>query len=198
MHAAWSVLFTLMISLYSASAACAAGWSGETEAGGAEKSPTFASQYVFYDAPHVNALARYFYVNDVLERGEFAVGPTFNIKGVTTKLQFGLTTNRDALFALTAIGSISGHTIIYIADAKVSTGERPSTFYEKLFVAITPGGTLQLRIEDFLVEKKNGFLRLGVEYRVSVTKSTHFFVAPFYDPDNHEWGGQAGIRFFDW
>jgi len=61
-----SVCFGLFINLFAScfvTPALAGSFSSETEVGGAKKSATFASQYIFYNAENFNALARYFYVD---------------------------------------------------------------------------------------------------------------------------------------
>ena len=173
--------------------------SGETEMGGGKKSSFFASQYLFYDEAQWNLLARYFYVDKVLNRGEFALGPTFQTHGVMTKFQFGATTDREAMMAMTLIATLGGHNVLYIGDAKVNTTDIPNTFYEKLFVAITCDDRFQLRVEHLLVGTDQDFLRLGGEFRYQLYGgNVHFYVAPFYNPINKEEGVQSGLRFFNW
>ena len=67
--------------------------SGETEAGSNGKGGSFFSQYLFYDFKDANVLTRYFVVNGAVNRGEFAIGPTFKLgKKTVVKPAFGATT----------------------------------------------------------------------------------------------------------
>ncbi len=172
-------------------------WSGETELGSNGRGGSFFSQYVFYDTKGANVLTRYFWVNGVLRRGEFSVGPTFHLKNDTVlKLQFGATTERSIQTAGTLSAKPFNHDIFYIADGKLSAIGRSNEFYQKLFVAINTKGSWQFRIEDLIVGHEQIFLRIGGEYRRFLPRQTHLYAAPFYDPIIHSFGAQVGFRFF--
>lgn len=187
--------FTFILLLVSGPA-FAQGLSGETEVGTDGKGGSFFSQYLFYDFNRVNVLTRYFWVNGVLERGEFAVGPTMKLGDSVLKLQFGGTTDKDVMLAGTLSTKILGHDVFYIADGTLSTTEAPNTLYQKAFIALTKGGSWQFRVEDLQVGKKQEFLRIGLEYQRKLPHNSHLFIAPFYDPIKNGVGGQVGFRFF--
>lgn len=173
--------------------------SGEAEVGTDGRGEGFFSQYLFYDLKNVNVLTRYFWVNGVLRRGEFAVGPTLKFgNGSVLKFQFGGTTDREVMAAGLLVAKIAGHEILYIADGKLSTQDGPHTLYQKIFVLLDKGsfGSLQFRAEDLQVGSEQGFLRIGLEYQHNLPDSAHLFLAPFYDPIRKQVGGQVGLRFF--
>ena len=190
--------FGLIIILFSVKTACAQ-LNGETEIGSNETGESFASQYVNYDFVRTNVLTRYFWVNRTLERGEFAVGPTFKLNEDTTlKFQFGGTTDREIMLAGTLATKIAGHDVLYIVDSKISTTGTANTLYEKVFIAMSPKGELQTRAEHLLVGSESAFLRLGIEGQIKLSTHAQIFFAPFYDPldINRSFGGQIGFRFF--
>jgi len=170
--------------------------SGETEIGTDGKGQPFFSQFAFYDFENSNFLARYFGVRGVVNRGEFGYGPTFNFDETVVKFQFGGTTDRDVMLAGNVSAEIWGIPIFYIADGKLSTTDRPNTLYQKMWTQINKSGSWQLRIEDLQVGNRQGFLRIGVEYRHIAPDIAHLFFAPFYDPINRGFGVQIGFRFF--
>lgn len=177
--------------------ALAEGVSGETELGTDGKGEPFISQYVFYDTERSNLLTRLFWVEGVLNRGEFAYGPTLKMGEVGLKLQFGGTTNRDLMLGANIFSKIKNRDVFYIVDWKISTTDRPNTVYQKGWYQINGSGSWQFRVEDLQVGSKQAFLRIGVEYRRDTSKTTHLFVAPFVDPTNRGFGGQLGFRFWD-
>jgi hypothetical protein len=188
---------SLFLLLLPVSALAQQGWSGETEVGTDGKGENFFSQYVFYDVENYNVLVRYFWVNDALNRGEFAIGPTFKIKQQNVlKLQFGGTTDKDVMVAGLIVTKVANRGILYIADAKFSTTDSPNTLYQKVFVALNARGSFQFRAEHLQVGSVQGFLRLGAEYQQSLPRQTQLFVAPFYDPIKKTLGIQGGFRFF--
>lgn len=207
-------LFSIFLSL-AAVPAFAQGWSGESEVGTDLRGGAFVSQYAFYDFADehgkpccMNFLARYFWVNDTLHRGEVAFGPTFRIGKAVLKLQPGLAIGANDEYDFMAAGvfsvAVRGHYVLYIADYKKnmqkSVDEKPdaSVLYQKLFVALTKNGRWQLRAEHLRVGRTTGFLRLGGEYQHKLGKSgsQHLYLAPFYDPVVGKPGVQAGYRFF--
>lgn len=143
-------------------------------------------------------MTRYFKVNGILERGEFALGPTINLNdNDKLKLQFGGTTDREIMLAYVLIDRLKGHDIIHIFDAKLATREEGANeLYQKFFFAINKSGKWQIRIEDLQVGDKQSFLRLGIEYQQKIPDGAHIFIAPFYDPIHKSLGGQFGLRFF--
>jgi hypothetical protein len=173
------------------------GWSGETESGADGKHEVFFSQYVNYDTKNWNILTRYFWVKGVVNRGEFAAGPTFKVTEHTVvKLQFGGTTNKAVMAAGTILTEVRQHSVLYIADAKFSTTGTPNTLFQKVFVALNKKGSVQLRAEHLQVGKSQDFLRLGLEYQHNMPGKTQLFVAPFFDPVRKTGGLQGGFRFF--
>jgi len=189
----------ILISLAFSSLAQAGSWSAETEGGGSEKSASFASQYLFYNGEHGNALARYYYVEDELERGEFAAGPTWHLGPTEVQIQVGVTTLDQAMTAILVVAPIAGHTVVYVGDAKTSWIGEAHTFYQKMWIALSEDETWQVRLEDFLVDGVNEYALLGVEYRFHLLEGkVELFVAPFYDLDNKELGGQGGLRLLNW
>ena len=191
------MLFAIATLLLVSGSAFAQNLSGETEVGTDGKGEGFFSQYLFYDFKKVNVLTRYFYVNEVLQRGEFAIGPTLKLRnGNVLKLQFGGTTDKEVMLAGTFIAKIKGREVLYIADGKLSTQDGPHTLYQKLFVPLVKNGAWQFRVEDLQVDSDQGFLRVGLEYQHKIPDNAHIFVAPFYDPIQKAVGGQFGLRFF--
>ena len=192
-----SLFFSIVLLLVSGPS-FAQGLSGETEVGTNGNGGSFFSQYVFYDFSKVNVLTRYFYVNGVLERGEFSLGPTIGLgNGRVLKFQFGGTTDEEVQVAGLLVAKVKGHGILYIADGKLAIpSEQTHTFYQKLFVALTDKTTWQFRVEHLQVGKEQGFLRIGLEYQQGMPNGSHLYIAPFYDPINEKFGSQVGFRFF--
>ena len=191
------LFFVIVSLLLSRQPVSAQNLSGETEVGTDGKGESFFSQYLFYDIEHVNVLARYFWVNGVLQRGEFAIGPTLKLNsGNVLKLQFGGTTDEEIMIAGLLIAKVRGREVLYIADAKLSTQDGPHVLYQKLFVPLTKGGAWQLRTEHLQVGSNQSFLRIGPEYLRNLPGSAHVFIGPYYDPIRKGVGGQVGIRFF--
>lgn len=191
------LLFAITSLLLASGPAFAQNLSGETEIGTDGKGEGFFSQYLFYDTKNINVLTRYFYVNGVLKRGEFSVGPTLKLgNGNLLKLDFGGTTDKEVMIAGTLIAKIRGREILYIADCKLSTQGGPHMLYQRLFVPLVKSGRWQFRVEDLQVESDQSFLRIGLEYRQNIQKNAHVFIAPQYDPIRKAVGGQFGVRFF--
>lgn len=190
------MFFAIIFILLASGPVLAQNMSGETEVGTDRKGGEFFSQYLFYDTKNINILARYFYVHNLIKRGEFAIGPTMKFNDNVLKLQFGGTTDSEVMLASTLSANIGGREFFYITDAKLSTRGGPYTLYQKLFVPLTKSGILQFRAEDLLVGGDQGFLRVGLEYRYNLSDTRHIFFAPFYDPFLKEFGGQFGLRFF--
>lgn len=192
------VLFFVFVSLFLVSgSAFAQNLSGETEVGTDGKGEGFFSQYLFYDTDKVNVLTRYFYVNGVLQRGEFAVGPTLKLGNSNVfKFQVGGTTDKEVMLAGLLIIKVKGREVLYIVDGKLTTQGGPNALYQKLFIPVTKSDTWQFRVEDLQVGGKQGFLRIGLEYRHRLPDNAHVFVAPYYDPIRKAFGGQFGLRFF--
>lgn len=194
----YRLIFAVLITFLSCSGA-AAQMSGETEAGSDGKGGSFVSQYLYYDFPRLNLLGRYFWVKGVLQRGEFALGPTLQLNKTTTvKLQFGGTTEQDVMVAGVILAKVKKRDAIYIGDAKLSTtAGHPSTFYQKAFFAFNEKGTWLARVEDLQAGEEQNFLRIGVKYQLQLhNNQCHFYLAPFYDPLVQTAGGQIGFRFF--
>lgn len=169
---------------------------GETEIGSDGRGERFFSQYVFVNTAHLGGLARYFWVNDVVHRGEFVVGPTFKIARLILKPGIGATTDKQVMVALVTALQIMNRQVLYIGDEKLATRTGvPHELYQKLFVAVTPGGALQFRMEDLLIGSWHGFQRIGVEGRYNLPKNTHIYASPFYDTVRKYAGFQAGLRF---
>ena len=191
----WLLVATLLLPRVSP----AQGLGGETEAGSDGRGESFFSQYLLYDFASVNVLARYFWVNDVLQRGELALGPsfTFGDGANALKFQFGGTTDREMMAGATLLAKVRGHEVFYTLDGKFATvrGET-STLFQKVFVALNPEGSWQFRVEHLQVGREQGFLRIGVEGRKNLPGNSHLFLQPFYDPIRHKGlGAQAGFRF---
>lgn len=171
--------------------------SGETEIGTDGKGEGFFSQYLFYDLKNINILTRYFYVNKILRKGEFAIGPILKFSNNhVIKFQFGGTTDKEVMVAGLLIAKFRKQEILHIVDGKLSTQGGPYTLYQKLFITLAKNGTLQFRFEDLQVGSDQSFLRIGLEYRYNLPDSTHVFIAPNYDPIRKGVGGQFGLRFF--
>ncbi len=180
--------------------------SNETETGTDGYGEYFFSQYLFYDSSSLNYFARYFWVKDVLNRGEFALGPTLSDTTRTVKLTFGGTTDHEAIVSALYLTKIFNRDLLYLFDLKISTKEKiPNTIYQKLAFGINTQGELQLRFEHlsggyWTKDKFDGhFFRLGFEYQFKhnlYNFNTQWYVAPFYDPLRKSFGGQMGFRFF--
>lgn len=169
---------------------------GETEVGSDGQGERFFSQYVFIDTANIGGLARYFWVNDAVHRGEFTVGPTFKIGKLVLKPQIGATTDKQVMVALVVALPIMNRRVLYIGDRKLTTQTGEShQLYQKLFVAVTPGGALQFRMEDLLIGSWHGFQRIGIEGRYNLSGTAHVYVAPFYDTVRRQIALQTGFRF---
>lgn len=153
------------------------------------------SQYLFIDSERWNGLVRYVVVQEGVNRGEFAFGPTFSVGRAKVKLQLGGTTSRQAMVAGVLIIPARESAVVWIADAKLSTTNAHHTLYQKLFVPLTSTGTWQLRVEDLQVGPDQAFVRLGVEYRLSLPHKTHLYFAPYFDPKTPGLGINLGLRF---
>ena len=171
--------------------------SGETEFGtGGGEDNLQSHQYLFVDWEHANALIRPFWVEGVLNRWEFAVGPTFNLGDVLFKTETGVTTDEQWMLGNVAIFSTLGLDFVHIADGKIGWGGGVTELYQKLFVNVTGLTRIQLRIASLVVEGDNVFLRVGPEYRHPiVTEGTHLFFNPFYETEGEKFGGIVGLRF---
>lgn len=171
--------------------------SGETEIGTDGKGEGFFSQYLFYDLKNTNILTRYFYVNKIIRKGEFAIGPTLKLSNShIIKFQLGGTTDKEVMIAGLLIAKFRKQEILHIVDGKFSTQDDPHVLYQKLLIPLAKNGTLQFRVEDLQVGSDQSFLRIGLEYRYNLPDNTHVFVAPYYDPIRKGVGGQFGLRFF--
>lgn len=191
------LLFTIASLLLVSGSAFAQNLSGETEVGTDGKGEGFFSHYLFFDTKNVNVLARYFYVNGVLQRGEFAIGPTLKLGNSNVlKLQFGGYTDKSVMLAGLLIAKVRGREVLYIANGKLSTRGGLNTLYQKLFIPLTKSGRWQFRAEDLQVGSEQGFMRLGLEYQHKLPDNAHIFIAPYYDPIRKAVGGQFGLRFF--
>lgn len=189
-------LLAMIILLFFPGSVFAQGLSGETEVGSDGKGEGFFSQYLFYDTKNTNILTRYFYVNGVLQRGEFALGPTLKFnQNYILKFQFGGTTDKEVMLAGLLIAKVKGREILYIADGKLSTQDGPHALFQKLFIPLVQSGRWQFRVEDLQVNRDQSFLRIGLEFQQKLPDNSHLFVAPFYDPIRKAVGGQFGLRF---
>lgn len=199
-----TVLFLLFLSF-----SVKAQLSGETEAGSDGKGESFLSEYLFYDFLNVNLFGRYLWINNILERGEFAIGPTITFKDTSLiKVTVGMTTYNEAVIDALLLTKFGGKDALYLFDLKITTEKNiPNTLYHKLALGINKKSTLQVRIEHLTGNywgKKSDefdgqFLRIGLEYQQKFSVSehpAHIYVAPFYDPVRKALGGQAGFRFF--
>lgn len=169
---------------------------GETEIGSDGKGGTFASQFLFYNEEHWNGLARYFWVNHAVARGEFAIGPTFKRGKSTTKFSVGATTASQVITIFNAFTRFTGRNNFYIADAKHSTDSKPSTLYQKVFVGLDKAGAWHLKAESLTIRRQNASLRLGIEYRHKTSEKSHLAINPFYDPKIKSFGAMVDYRFF--
>lgn len=174
--------------------------SGESEFGTDGKGGTFFSQYLLADGPQWNGLARYFIVNNVLQRAEFAIGPTLPLGngGSLLKLTVGGTTDREIMTATTVLLKVAKRDIVYIGDGKIATQrDSLSAYYQKLFIPLLPNSTTwQFRAEHLFVDGVQAFMRIGFEYQYKTGEHTHLYFAPFADPVIKSAGAQIGFRFF--
>ncbi len=193
------LLLFVIISILVSGPSFAQGLSGETEVGSDGKGEDYFSQYLFYDFKNLNVLTRYFYVNGVLQRGEFAIGPTVALsKDNVLKFQFGGTTDKQVMLAGLLIAKACGRHILYIVDEKLSTQDGPNMLYQKIFVSLNQNqsDSWQFRSDGLTVGTKQVFWRIGLEYQHKLPDKKHIFVAPYYDPIRKSVGGQIGVRFF--
>ncbi len=171
--------------------------SGETEVGTDDRGGSFASQYIFYDWPQMNLLARYFWVNGAVNRAEFAFGPTLKFGETVVKLQPGFNTSGSLKIAALLTGKLSGHGLLYIIDKNWSvTHSESGWLYQKLFIGIDEESVWQFRVESLHIGYDLVFLRIGGEYQVQFDPKHHLYIAPFYDPVVKTPGAQIGFRFF--
>ena len=168
----------------------------ETEVGSNGQGETFFSQYLFLDWDKANVLARYFWVKDAVKRGEFAIGPTFDLGPIIVKGNVGMTTNKQLILATLIVINPGGREVVYIFDNKSSAWrEDPYEVYQKLWVSLSRRGTFQFRYEDLEVGWQHVFARIGLEGRYSLKGPVHLYIAPFYDFVRKNIGAQAGLRF---
>ena len=173
--------------------------SGETEFGSDGKSGTFFSQYLFLDAKQWNLVGRYFWVNNALNRVEFAAGPTikFGRNHGLLKFDFGGTSDQEVMLAGTLVIKVFGRDIVYIGDGKVATQpDALSQYYQRFFLPIDKKAVWQFRTEHLFVGGAQAFFRIGGEYQWQFNPHAHIYIAPFYDPIVRSPGGQVGFRCF--
>lgn len=159
------------------------------------------SQYLWLDTEYINFKSRYALVETVLERGEFAIGPTFRVGDFTLKLWAGATTEKSVMLGGTLAGKVWGHDMLYILDPKISTNKLSDGIYQKLFVALDGRGSWQFRIESLQVAGEAVFVKTGVEYRLPlpwIPDVNHIFLYPNFDAVGDTVGLLLGFRFFDW
>jgi hypothetical protein len=190
----YRLMLTTLALLACSASAFGQGLSGETEV--AVDTGRSFSQYIFYDAPKMNIVTRYFIVKDGVNRGEFAAGPTFKWKSLAFKPAVGGTTDKDVMLAHTLVTSIYKRLVVYIADAKLGSGENPNTLYQKVIVALNERGNITFRAEHLQVNDFQAFLRIGGEYQLGLPRKTQVFISPFYDTINDSPGFFTGFRFF--
>lgn len=168
----------------------------ETEFGTNGEGKHFFSQYVFYDEPAFGLRVRYFRVKNGVNRGEFGFGPTFKIKNVKVKVQFGFTTDRELMLVGSANFKLKNRIVTKIADAKFATQNgKHNSLFQKLFVGINNSNTVLFRTERSQVGKKQSYWRFGIELRKPVLDNSHFYIAPFCDPFRKSCGMQGGFRY---
>lgn len=173
--------------------------SEEIELGTNGRGNGYYSQYFFFDTDHLNVLVRPFWVNNILSRVEFGIGPTTKLGPLKAKWTLGITSDREIQTAALLIGSIDKHSILYIADAKWAMGNTSTALYQKFWWSLDTKEVWRLRYEQLNVGPALAFTRIGFEYQLQfATKApSHIYIAPFYDPKVNQVGGQIGFRFFD-
>jgi hypothetical protein len=116
---------------------------------------------------------------------------------IILKFQFGGTTNREVMLAGTVITRIFDHSVVYIADGKLTTkGGAPSNLYEKLFVGLNKKGSWNLNFRIFrLVACKSSFV-LARNIANLFPIIIQLFISPFYDPVRNAVGAETGFSAF--
>ena len=186
---------TVLAFLLFTSKASAGSISGETEFGAQGNGEKIFSQYLFYDTEKTNFTARYFWVDQVVERGEFAIGPTFSLGNSTTiKLWAGGTTDEEVMLGGLLIAKPLGHDLLYILDPKLSTNRLPDGIYQKLIVSLDGENLFHFRIESLQLNEAAIFVRTGVEMRLNIPWG-HFYLHPYFDPVGDDLGFHIGFRF---
>ena len=191
------LFFAIAVLIFYNSALAQEGLNGETEIGTDGQHGEFFSQFLNYDGAKIGFVGRYFKVENVLEHGEFAVGPNVSTGALKAGLRFGYCTDHEVMTNLVISLSLSKTAIAtYICEGKFSTNSNiPTTIYQKFFFPLIPRGNFLFRIENLLVNKEIDFLRIGAEYEYVLSQTSHFFIAPFYDPPfQNETEGKVGIQ----
>lgn len=196
-----TLLLTLASLIFATTGTAAPQITGETETGTDGLGESFFGQFIWLDTAHFNVVGRYFWVNDILERGELAIGPpVFHInKNTTLKIAAGATTDKEVMVYGLFATKVFGHDLIYDFEPKWATkADGVDNHYHKLWVGLNQSGNLLFRIEHLHVAGKISFLRIGGEYQFRLnTRSppTHFYISPWYDPQRNQPGAQIGFRF---
>jgi len=196
------VLSFVLTALLTVSGASAQGitHSQEVEVGTDGLGGSFASDYIMFDTDRLNSFIRPFWVNDVLNRVEFGVGPTFKTGPLLHKLTFGFTTDRELMVAGLWIAKVGNRELMYIVDYKPAPGDTLTSLYQKAYYQLDGKGIVHARYEQLNIRSLGLiFVRPGVDVRIPFKvreQGMHIFVAPFYDPKNESPGVQVGLRFF--
>lgn len=196
----WCSLLSVFLFLAASCMAAYAqeGLNGETEFGTNGKGREFFSQFLNYDGARWGLLTRYFKVEDVLERGEFALGPKAATGALKVDLRFGYCTDHEIMTnAILTLALSKTANAQYVFEGKFSTTDKiPTTIYQKFFLPLTSKGTFLFRIENLWVDRKLDFFRIGAEFDYNFPgNNSHFFLAPFYDKVNGKIAVQSGFRF---
>ncbi len=184
-------------------------WHGETEFTQGQKGNQTYDLYVFGSINRVAFLARYIKVENGVHRGEFGLGRTFLFckdKSKQPRLIItpypGITTDKAIFLAIANVAKISGHTIVYIPDAKFYSGRK--TLYQELSAGLTKRGEWQFRWESldlWNLPTTNGkihlkaFNRFGLERQIFTRRNSHFHISPFVDTTNRGTGLYTGFRW---
>ncbi|MEK9166208.1 MAG: hypothetical protein AAB846_00560 [Patescibacteria group bacterium] len=172
----------VLASLLLASEVFASSISGETEFGAQGNGERLFSQYLFYDTEKVNFTARYFWVDQILERGEFSTGPTFSLgNSATVKLWAGGTTDEEVMLGGSLFARPFGHELLYIIDPKLSTNKHMDGIYQKLIMALDQKNIFHFRIESLQLSGTAVFVRAGIETRLNLPWG-HLYIHPYFDP----------------
>ena len=172
-------------------------WTGETEFTQSQKGQQSYDLYVFGSHQKFELLARYFKVENGLERGEFGIGKSFafaNNRLIVTP-SIGYTTDKAIFIPFVFVTQVSKRTLVYVIDPKIYPGKNTNTLYQELSAGLTKKGGWQFRWEALQVGTFRLYHRLGIERRIWVTNGNHFHVSPWYDPTNDQVGFYAGFRF---